>query len=180
MADVRSVEFDVNLERKDYRNVVFNNVMGKNRFAIFGMVGVFILAAGYLILGSAGVIEMTNLLKLIAAAFIVLEAGMLAFMRYITIKLQKSDFSYMGAKRHMIISEDGVISETNDEEKSKEFEWEDLYNGDECKSHFLIFNTSGMIVILPKRFLTNKQIPQVRKILKVMMQNKFKTRYKID
>ncbi len=180
MADVRSVEFDVNLERKDYRNVVFNNVMGKNRFAIFGMVGVFVLAAGYLILGSAGVIEMTNLLKLIAAAFIVLEAGMLAFMRYITIKLQKSDFSYMGAKRHMIISEDGVVSETNDEEKTKEFEWENLYNGDECKSHFLIFNTAGMIIILPKRFLTNKQIPQVRKILKVMMQNKFKTRYKID
>lgn len=180
MADVRSVEFDVNLERKDYRNVVFNNVMGKNRFAIFGMVGVFVLAAGYLILGSAGVIEMTNLLKLIAAAFIVLEAGMLAFMRYITIKLQKSDFSYMGAKRHMTISEDGVVSETDDEEKTREFEWEDLYNGDECKSHFLIFNTSGMIVILPKRFLTNKQIPQVRKILKVMMQNKFKTKYKID
>ena len=123
---------------------------------------------------------MTNLLKLIAAAFIVLEAGMLAFMRYITIKLQKSDFSYMGAKRHMIISEDGVVSETNDEEKTKEFEWENLYNGDECKSHFLIFNTAGMIIILPKRFLTNKQIPQVRKILKVMMQNKFKTRYKID
>ena len=67
-----------------------------------------------------------------------------------------------------------------DEEKSKEFEWENLYNGEECKTHFLIFNTAGMIVLVPKRFLSDEQIPQLRKIMKVMMQSKFKTKYKIN
>lgn len=180
MADVRHVEFDVDLEKQDYRNVVFNNVMGKNKFAIFGMVGIAVISIGYLILGAIGTIEMTNMLKLIAAAFIVLDLGLIAFMRHITNKLNKADFEYMGAKRHMIICEDNLISEAYDEEKTKVFEWENLYNGDECKTHFLIFNTSGMIVILPKRFMTKEQIPQVRKILKVMMQSKFKTKYKID
>ena len=50
MADVRHVEFDVELEKLDYRNVVFNNVMGKNKFAIFGMVGIAVISIGYLIL----------------------------------------------------------------------------------------------------------------------------------
>lgn len=180
VADVRMVEFDVDLDKVDYRNVVYNNVMGKNRFAIFGTFGILVISIGYLVLGAAGVIEMTNMLKLVAAAFIVLVLGLFAFMKYITNKLQKADFLQMGAKRHMIISEDNLISEAYDEEKSKTFEWEDLYNGDECKSHFLIFNTGGLIVILPKRFMTEEQIPQVRKILKVMMQSKFKTKYKID
>lgn len=180
MADVRKLEFDVQLEKKDYRNLVFNNIMGRNKFAIFGMVGVMIISIGYLVLGYAGVIEMTDILKLVAAALIVAVLGMLAFMRYITNRLQKSDFTYMGSKRHMIFSEDGVFSEAFDEEKSKEFEWEDLYNGEECGTHFLIFNTSGMIVLVPKRFLSDEQIPQLRKIIKVMMQSKFKTKYKIS
>lgn len=180
MADVRIVEFDVDLDKPDYRRLVINNVMGRNRFAIFGMVGMLILSIGYLVLGTVGVFEMTKMLKLIAAAFIVLVAGLLAFMRYLTNRLQKSDFAYMGARRHMIISEDNVRSEAYDEEKTKEFLWENLYNAEECKSHFLIFNTSGMIVLLPKRFLTEAQVPQVRKILKVMMQEKFKTKYKIS
>ncbi|MBQ1303167.1 MAG: YcxB family protein [Firmicutes bacterium] len=180
MADVRRLEFDVQLEKKDYKNLVYNNIMGKNKFAIFGMFGVLIISIGYLVLGAAGVIQMTDILKLVAVALIVAVLGMLAFMRYITNRLQKSDFAYMGSKRHMIFSEDGVVSEAFDEEKSKEFEWENLYNGEECRTHFLIFNTAGMIVLVPKRFLTEKQIPQLRKIIKVMMQSKFKTKYKID
>ena len=180
MADVRRLEFDVQLEKKDYKNLVYNNIMGKNKFAIFGMFGVLIISIGYLVLGAAGVIQMTDILKLVAVALIVAVLGMLAFMRYITNRLQKSDFAYMGSKRHMIFSEDGVVSEAFDEEKSKEFEWENLYNGEECRTHFLIFNTAGMIVLVPKRFLTEEQIPQLRKIMKVMMQSKFKTKYKID
>ena len=180
MADVRRLEFDVQLEKKDYKNLVYNNIMGRNKFAIFGMFGVLIISIGYLVLGAAGVIQMTDILKLVAVALIVAVLGMLAFMRYITNRLQKSDFAYMGSKRHMIFSEDGVVSEAFDEEKSKEFEWENLYNGEECRTHFLIFNTAGMIVLVPKRFLTEKQIPQLRKIIKVMMQSKFKTKYKID
>ncbi len=180
MADVRRLEFDVQLVKKDYKNLVYNNIMGKNKFAIFGMFGVLIISIGYLVLGAAGVIQMTDILKLVAVALIVAVLGILAFMRYITNRLQKSDFAYMGSKRHMIFSEDGVVSEAFDEEKSKEFEWENLYNGEECRTHFLIFNTAGMIVLVPKRFLTEKQIPQLRKIIKVMMQSKFKTKYKID
>ena len=180
MADVRRLEFDVQLEKKDYKNLVYNNIMGKNKFAIFGMVGVMIISIGYLVLGYIGRIEMNNMLKLVAAALIVAVLGMLAFMRYITNRLQKSDFTYMGSKRHMIFSEDSVISQAFDEEKSKEFEWENLYNGEECKTHFLIFNTAGMIVLVPKRFLSDEQIPQLRKIMKVMMQSKFKTKYKIN
>jgi len=179
MADVRKIEFDVELDKKDYRNLVFNSVMGKNKFAMFGTAGILIISIGYLVLGTAGVIQMTDMLKLVAAALIVAIAGLLVFMRYIRRKLMNSDFAYMGAKRHMIIGEDSLISEAFDEEKSKEFEWEDLYNGEECKTHFLIYNTSGMIVLLPKRFLTKEQVPQLRKILKVMMQSKFKTNYKI-
>ena len=156
MADVRRLEFDVQLEKKDYKNLVYNNIMGKNKFAIFGMFGVLIISIGYLVLGAAGVIQMTDILKLVAVALIVAVLGMLAFMRYITNRLQKSDFAYMGSKRHMIFSEDGVVSEAFDEEKSKEFEWENLYNGEECRTHFLIFNTAGMIVLVPKRFLTEK------------------------
>ena len=180
MADVRYVDFDVDLEKQDYRNVVFNNVMGKNKFAIFGMVGIAVISIAYLVLGTIGMIEMTNMLKLIAAAFIVLDLGLVAFMRHITNKLQRADFDVMGAKRHMVICEDNLISEAYDEEKTKVFEWENLYNGDECRTHFLIFNTAGMIVILPKRFMSAEQIPQVRKILKVMMQSNFKTKYKIN
>ena len=180
MADVRRLEFDVQLEKKDYKRLVSNNIMGRNKFAVFGMVGVMIISIGYLALGAAGVIEMTDILKLVAVALIVAVLGMFAFMKYLTNRLQKSDFAYMGSKRHMIFSEDGVVSEAFDEEKSKEFEWENLYNGEECGSNFLIFNTSGMIVLVPKRFLTEKQIPQLRKIMKVMMQSKFKTKYKID
>lgn len=180
MADVRSVEFDIDLERSDYRKLVYNNVMGKNKFAIFGMVGIVILSVGYLVLGSLGVIEMTDMLKLIAAAFIVLVAGIFVLMRFITRKLHKADFAAMGGKRHMIVCEDNVISEADDEEKSKEFEWENLYNGDECRTHFLIFTTTGNIILMPKRFLSSKQVAQVRKIMKVMMQSKFKTKYKVD
>ena len=180
MADVRRLEFDVQLERVDYKHLVYNNVMGKNKFAIFGMVGILIISVGYLVMGYSGRIEMNRMLMWIAAAMIVAVLGIFGFMRYLTIRLNQSDFNYMGSKRHYIFSEDGVVSEAYDEEKSKEFLWEDLFNGDECRTHFLLYNTGGMIVLVPKRFLTDEQIPQLRKIIKVMMQSKFKTKYKID
>lgn len=176
MSDVRHVEFDVDLERVDYRRVAFNNVMGKNKFALFGMAAMFVISAGYLILDAVGKIESTNFLKLLAAAFIVLDLGLLCFVRFIAKRLNKLDFQHMGAKRHMTIAEDCVISEAADEEKSKEFEWDTLYNGEECGKHFLMFSTTGLLVLLPKRFMTAEQIPQIRKILKVMMQEKFKTK----
>ena len=39
MADVRRLEFDVQLEKRDYKKLVTNNIMGRNKFAVFGMFG---------------------------------------------------------------------------------------------------------------------------------------------
>ena len=46
--DVRHVEFDMEMDRKDYTSLVMNSIMGKNKFAMFGCVAVIILGVGYL------------------------------------------------------------------------------------------------------------------------------------
>ncbi len=178
--DVRRVEFDMKMEKKDYLNLVMYSIMGKNRFAAFGVFAILVICAGYLILGGIGAIEMTGILKLVAVALILIVIILLILMNYIRRKLEVSDLAYMGRNRHMIICEDMVISETDDEDTTREFEWEGLYNGEECKTYFLMYSNTGMIVFLPKRFMTEEQIPQIRKILKVMMQSKFRTKYKVN
>ena len=177
--DVRHVEFDMEMDRKDYTSLVMNSIMGKNKFAMFGCVAVIILGVGYLVFGYVGLIEMSTILKLVAYALIICDIGLFVLMNYIRRKLWASDIAYMGTKRHVTVSDDIVISETDDEDTTREFDWDGLYNGEENKSYFLMYSNTGMIVFWPKRFLTDEQIPQIRKIMKVMLQSKFKTKYKI-
>lgn len=176
MADVRKVEFDVGLEKSDYRSVVYYNVMGKNKFAMFGMGFVLLACIAYLLADLAGLMEVSGLIRFVCAAFIILDAVLFAFMESITGKLMTSDRQYLGKKRHVTVNEDGITSKNAKEEEPLHFPWQELYNAAETKKQFLMFSRTGMILILPKSALTREQVPQLRKILKVMMQGEFKTK----
>lgn len=177
MADVRELRFDVNLEQSDYRAVVFYNVLGKNRFSLVGMSIVSVACVIYLAAGLAGMVELTRIMTLLCVAFILIILGLATFIRKITKKLMNSDSSFLGSKRRMVVGEDGVYSESEEIEEPAQFRWDELYNGEEIKGHFIMFSKSGMILIFPKTSMKEAEVPQLRKIFKVMMQSNFKTKY---
>ena len=177
MADVRELRFDVNLDRPDYRAVVFYNVLGKNRFSLIGMSIVSVACVLYLLAGIAGMVELTRIMTLLCVAFILIILGLFTFIKKITKKLMNSDSRFLGSRRQVVVGEDGVYSQSEEIEEPKAFSWDELYNGEELKKHFIMFSRSGMILIFPKACLKEEEVPQLRKIFKVMMQGNFKTKY---
>lgn len=177
MADVKELIFDVKLDKSDYHAVIFYNVIGKNRFSLIGMSIVSVACVLYLLAGAFGMVEISTFMMLLCVAFIVLILGLLTFIKKMTKRLMLSDGNYLGNHRRMVVNEEGVYSESPDIEEPAEFQWDELYNGEELKKHFVMFSRNGMILIFPKNNLKEEEVPQLRKIFKVMMQGNFKTKH---
>ena len=173
MTDVKSVTFDMRLQKGDYRRIVYYQIFGKNKFALFGMGFVLAACMVYLVLDLAGGMDMSGWIRFACIVFIILYGVLVAFMESITGKLMKSDLQILGKKRRATVSQDGVIFQAEEKAEPLHFPWTDLYNGAETKSCFLMFSRTGMILFFPKRLLSGEQASQLGRLLRSMMRTQF-------